>query len=141
MNSRLSKVFTRIKLASKEIQPFYSEKDLVDFIIKNKQGYRITYFKPKRLYLLADASEVLHEQLENAFKLLYPTDKLSQEDIENLLYTPKEKDLKTGFDGNNKVFTFKDFGSIYTKNEKELPPELLNELISRFDEYQVASHK
>ena len=141
MISRLSKVFTRIKLASKEIQPFYSEKDLVDFITKNKQGYRITYFKPKRLYLLADASEVLHEQLENAFKLLYPTEKLSEGNIESLLYTPQEQDLKTGFDGNNKVFTFKDFGSIYTKNEKELPPELLNELISKFSEYQVVNNR
>ena len=141
MISRLSNVFTKIKLASKEIQSFYSEKDLVDFIIKNKQSYRITYFKPKKLYLLADASEVLHEQLENAFRLLYPTEKLSQEDIESLLYTPEEKDLKVGFDGNDKVFTFRDFGSIYTKNGKELPFELLNDLMSRFGEYQVTSDR
>lgn len=125
------------------VTPIYqdclNQKELINEICKKKYEYRIIYDSNKDWYIIGTAYDKCHEQLlYNAASYYgFTFDEMTEYynehymNLHDLLYTPKEIGLQLGFDHNDKVYTFKGFGSIYTKGE-DLPKVLLDDLTSRF---------
>jgi len=137
LNNRKS--FMHEGVDSATITQVLNQKELINLLCKYRYEYRIIYDSNKDWYLIGTAFDNCHETILYNCAAYYGLDFNGMTDyydkhymdLHDLMYTPKEDGLTIGFDHNDRLYTFKGFGSIYTKGD-ELPDVLLLDLIGRF---------
>ena len=116
-----------------------NQKELINFLNKYRYEYRIVYDELKDWYMIGTAFDHIHEDILYQSAPAYGLSFDGMSDYYNknymhlfdLMFTPKEENIKVGFDHNDKAYIFHSFGTVYTKGP-DLPKVLLNDLTARY---------